>query len=60
MPLAEGVHQRLEDRCALDLKEDFIVVVGHFDVQMFANWLTFRLFGTWPVVFVVALLGRRR
>jgi hypothetical protein len=36
----------------LDL-EDFIVVVGHFDVQMFADGLTARLFGdTCPAVFV--------
>ena len=53
MSLAEGVHQLLEDCGALDLEEDFIVVVGYFDVQMFADWLTFRPFGgTWPVVFV--------
>ncbi|CZR68413.1 uncharacterized protein PAC_18312 [Phialocephala subalpina] len=42
MSLAEGVHQLLEDCSALDLEEDFIVVVGYFDVQMFADRLTFR------------------
>jgi hypothetical protein len=30
--LAEGVHQLLRDCGALDLEEDFIVVVGYFDV----------------------------
>lgn len=53
LSLAEGVYQLLEDCSALDLEEDVIVVVGYFDVQMFADWLTFGLFGdTWPAVFV--------
>jgi hypothetical protein len=37
LSLAEGVHQLLEDCSALDLEEDVIVVVGYFDVQMFAD-----------------------
>ena len=53
MSLAEGIHQLFEDCGALDLEEDFIVVVGHFDVQMFADGFTFRLFeDTCPAVFV--------
>jgi hypothetical protein len=40
MPLAEGVHQLLEDCRVLNLEVDFIVVVGYFDIQMFAiNYL---------------------
>jgi hypothetical protein len=53
LSLAEAVHQLLEDCDALGLEEDFIVVVGYFDVQMFAERLTFGLFGdTWHAVFV--------
>jgi hypothetical protein len=53
MSLAEGIYQLFEDCGTLDLEEDFIVVVGHFDVQMFADRLTFRLVGdTCPAVFV--------
>jgi hypothetical protein len=45
LSLAEG-DQLLEDCGALDLEEDFIVVVVcYFDVQMFADRLTFELFG---------------
>lgn len=35
LALAEGIHQLLQLRCALDLEEDFVVVVRHFDVEVF-------------------------
>lgn len=34
LPLAEGVHELAECRRPLDLKEDFVVVVRDFDVQV--------------------------
>ena len=34
LPVAKGIHQFLEFGTPLDLKEDFIVVVGDLDVQM--------------------------
>jgi hypothetical protein len=45
MSLVKGVHQFLEDYDALDLEENFIVVLGYFDIQMFVDRLVFRLFG---------------
>ena len=41
LPLAESIHELLELRGALDLEEDFIVVVRHFDIDV--AWLL-RLF----------------
>lgn len=37
LPLAitKCIHELLESRCTLDLKEDLVVVVGHLDVQVF-------------------------
>ncbi len=35
LTVAEGVHQFLQCRRALDLEENFVVVVGHFDIQVF-------------------------
>lgn len=34
MPLAESVHELLELSGTLDLEEDLIVVIRHFDVEM--------------------------
>lgn len=42
LPLAKGIHQLLELRRALDLKEDLVVVVRHFDVEVLC---LLRLFG---------------
>ena len=33
-PFAKGIHELLELSRALDLEEDFVVVVCHFDVEM--------------------------
>ena len=44
MPLAERVHEFLQSRRSLDLEKDLIVVVGHLDIEMFAD-LGFRLLG---------------
>lgn len=32
LPFAKGVHELLKSRRAFDLKEDFVVVIGNFDV----------------------------
>lgn len=42
LPLAEGIHQLLELRGALDLEEDLVVVVRHLDVEVLG---LLRLFG---------------
>lgn len=34
MSLAEGIHQLLQGGRALDLEENFVVVIGDLDVQM--------------------------
>jgi len=34
LTLAEGIHELLQLGCALDLEEDFVVVVGDLDVQV--------------------------
>ena len=40
LPLAEGVHELLQLRRPLDFEEDFVVVVRHFDVEVFWRlWL---------------------
>lgn len=38
LPIAECIHQLFQLRRSLDLEEDFVVVVRHFDVQVLA-WL---------------------
>lgn len=43
LAVAEGIHQLLEWSGALDLEEDFVVVVGDLDVQVL--WLL-RLLST--------------
>jgi len=42
LSFAEGIHQLLQLGRTLDLKEDFIVVIGDFDIQVLRNgglWL---------------------
>lgn len=42
LSLAEGIHELLQLCRALDLEEDFIVVIGHLDIKVFAlfwRWL---------------------
>jgi hypothetical protein len=34
LPFAEGIHELLQLRRPLDLEEDFVVVVGDFDVDV--------------------------
>ena len=45
LPLTEGIHKLLQGCGALDLEEDLIVVVGNFDVEMFADRGNFRFLG---------------
>ena len=53
LSLAEGIHQLLEGGGALDLEEDFIVVVGNLDVEMLTLATSLRLLGgTWASVVV--------
>ena len=53
LSFAEGIHQLLEGGRPLDLEEDFVVVVGHFDVEMLALASSLGLFrGTWASVVV--------
>lgn len=47
LPLAKGVHQLLKSSGALDLEEDFIVVVRHLDVQMLSLLRFLGLAGCW-------------
>lgn len=35
MAIAEGIHELLELGCPLDLEENFVVVVGYFDIEVF-------------------------
>jgi hypothetical protein len=53
LSLAEGIHQLLQGGGALDLEEDFIVVVGNLDIEMLtlatSLWL---LGGTWASVVI--------
>ncbi len=35
LTLAKGVHELAEGGGAFDFEEDFVVVVGHFDVEVF-------------------------
>lgn len=52
MPLAESVHELLELSGTLDLEEDLIVVIRHFDVEMLGwSWLL------WGWTSVVGHLG---
>jgi hypothetical protein len=43
LAIAEGVHEFAESRCALDLEKDLVVVIGDFDVEMFALAAIFGL-----------------
>jgi len=53
LSLAEGIHQLLEGGGALDLEEDFIVVVGNFDVEMLTLTTALGLLGgSWASVVV--------
>lgn len=37
MAFAEGVHKLLKLRCALDLEENFVVVISHLNVQVLGS-----------------------
>jgi len=53
LSLAEGIHQLLEGGGALDLEEDFIVVVGNLDIEMLTLATSFWLLrGTWASVVI--------
>jgi len=45
LPLAESIHQLLQGGSSLDLEKDLIVVIGDFDVEMFALAGALRLLG---------------
>lgn len=47
LTLAERVHELVESGCALDLEEDFVVVVGDFDVEVFGLRNIFSSAGSW-------------
>lgn len=47
LALAEGIHQLLELRGALDLEEDLVVVVGNLDVEVLGLRWPFVLIWGW-------------
>lgn len=38
MSITEGVHELFQSRCAFDLEENFVVVVGDLNVEMLGSW----------------------
>jgi len=47
LTFTEGIHKFLELRCSLDLEEDFVVVIGYFDVQVLACGLLVLVLRRW-------------
>ena len=47
LTFTKGIHQLLQLCCALDLEEDFIVVVGDLDVEVFRLLWLLRLLASW-------------
>ena len=43
LAITKGIHEFAELGCALDLKEDLVVVIGDLDVEMFRWASIFRL-----------------
>jgi len=52
LPFAEGVHQLLQLRCSLDLKKNFIIIVGDFDVEVLGLLRFLRLVRGWGAILV--------
>lgn len=53
LSFTEGVHEFAELGCALDLEEDFVVVISDLDVQVFGLGLLFWVGGaTWGLLAV--------
>ena len=47
LALAESIHELLKLRGALDLEENFVVIVGDFDIQVFGLRLLFLSLAAW-------------
>lgn len=57
LAVAEGVHELLELSRALDLEEDFVVVIGDFDVEVLSLSILGLLLGRAVVRHVVHSFG---